>query len=268
MLGDTGVAVNPNDYRYQHLIGQTLTLPIMNRKIPIIGDEFVDPSFGTGCVKVTPAHDPNDFEMGKRHNLPFITILNKDGTLNENAGPFQGQDRFLARKNVLDRLKEEGVLVKIEDYKHTVPYSDRGKVPVEPLLSTQWFVKIRPLAERALKELDEAQSPRFVPERWTKVYRDWLVNLKDWCISRQLWWGHQIPAWYAVSETGGEITDLTPFVVARSQAEAEAKAFDLFGIDVKLVQDPDVVAVLHIGLAGTNRRFSQVLSHDNLGDRV
>ena len=151
MLGDTGVAVNPQDDRYKHLIGKTVTLPIVNREIPIIADEFVDPTFGTGCVKVTPAHDPNDFEMGKRHNLPFINIMNKDGTLNENAGEFQGQDRFVARKNVVQRLEVDGVLVKIEDYKHTVPYSERGKVPVEPLISTQWFVKIDPLSQRALE---------------------------------------------------------------------------------------------------------------------
>ena len=241
MLGDTAVAVNPQDERYKYLIGKTLTLPIMQREIPVIGDEFVDPAFGTGCVKVTPAHDPNDFEMGQRHQLPLINIMNKDGTLNENAGPFQGQDRFVARKNVVQRLETDGFLVKVEDYKHTVPYSDRGKVPVEPLLSTQWFVKIRPLADRALEFLDRHNSPAFVPERWTKVYRDWLVKLKDWCISRQLWWGHQIPAWYAVSETGGEITDETPFVVAKTEAEARSKAIAQFGTYVKLEQDPDVL---------------------------
>ncbi|MEG4805299.1 valine--tRNA ligase [Microcoleus sp. ARI1-B5] len=241
MLGDTGVAVNPEDDRYKHLIGKTVTLPIINREIPIFADELVDPTFGTGCVKVTPAHDPNDFEMGKRHNLPFINIMNKDGTLNENAGEFQGQDRFVARKNVIKRLETDGVLVKIEDYKHTVPYSERGKVPVEPLLSTQWFVKIDPLSGRALEALDQSNSPVFVPDRWTKVYRDWLVKLKDWCISRQLWWGHQIPAWYAVSETHGEITDTTPFVVAKTEAEAREKATAKFGLDVQLARDPDVL---------------------------
>ncbi|BAY41025.1 valyl-tRNA synthetase [Nostoc sp. NIES-2111] len=241
MLGDTAVAVNPNDDRYKHLIGKTLTLPIMQREIPIIGDELVDPSFGTGCVKVTPAHDPNDFEMGKRHNLPFINILNKDGTVNANGGEFAGQDRFVARKNVVSRLEADGVLVKVEDYKHTVPYSDRGKVPIEPLLSTQWFVKIRPLADRALDFLDQKNSPEFVPQRWTKVYRDWLVSLRDWCISRQLWWGHQIPAWYAVSETNGQITDTTPFIVAKSADEAWDKAKAQFGENVQLEQDPDVL---------------------------
>ncbi len=241
MLGDTGVAVNPNDDRYKHLIGKTLTLPILNREIPIFADELVDPTFGTGCVKVTPAHDPNDFEMGKRHNLPFINIMNKDGTLNENAGEFQGQDRFVARKNVIKRLETDGFLVKIEDYKHTVPFSDRGKVPVEPLLSTQWFVKTRPMADKALEFLDQHNQPQFVPSRWTKVYRDWLVKIKDWCISRQLWWGHQIPAWYAVSETGGEILDNTPFVVAANEAEAREKAIAKFGANVKLEQDPDVL---------------------------
>jgi len=241
MLGDTAVAVNPTDERYTHLIGKTVTLPIMNREIPIIADEYVDATFGTGCVKITPAHDPNDFEMGKRHDLPFITIMNKDGSLNENAGDFEGQDRFDARKAVVKRLDDEGFLVKVEDYSHAVPYSDRGKVPVEPLLSTQWFVKIRPMADRALDFLDNQDDPVFVPQRWTKVYRDWLVNLKDWCISRQLWWGHQIPAWYAVSETGGEITDETPFVVANTGEDAIAQLQSQFGAEVQVEQDPDVL---------------------------
>lgn len=241
MLGDTAVAVNPHDKRYQSLIGKTVTLPIIGREIPIIADEFVDPEFGTGCVKVTPAHDPNDFEMGNRHQLPFINILNKDGTLNENAKVFVGEDRFVARKKVVQRLEEEGVLVKIEPYRHSVPYSDRGKVPVEPLLSTQWFVKIEPLAQKALTCLDEENSPRFIPDRWTKVYRDWLVKLKDWCISRQLWWGHQIPAWYVVSETAGAITDETPFVVAYDESEALAKAQQQYGKEIELEQDPDVL---------------------------
>lgn len=241
MLGDTGVAVNPNDDRYKNLIGKTLTLPIIGREIPIFADELVDPEFGTGCVKVTPAHDPNDFEMGQRHNLPFINIMNKDGTLNENAGEFEGQDRFVARKNVVKKLEELGVLVKVEDYKHSVPYSDRGKVPVEPLLSTQWFVKIEPLSTKALAFLDEQDSPHYVPDRWKKVYRDWLVKLKDWCISRQLWWGHQIPAWYVVSETGGEITDATPYIVAYDEAEARQKAIAEYGDNIQLEQDHDVL---------------------------
>jgi valyl-tRNA synthetase len=241
MLGDTGVAVNPNDARYQDYLGKTLTLPIVGREIPIVADELVDPEFGTGCVKVTPAHDPNDFEMGQRHNLPLINIMNKDGTLNENAGEFNGQDRFVARQNVVQKLTELGALVKIEDYRHSVPFSDRGKVPIEPLLSTQWFVKIEPLSSKALSFLDNNNSPNYVPARWQKVYRDWLVKLKDWCISRQLWWGHQIPAWYVISETGGEITDSTPFVVAYDQAEAQKKAVEQYGADIQLEQDPDVL---------------------------
>ncbi len=232
MLGDTAVAVNPDDDRYKHLIGKTIILPIMNREIPIIADRYVDKAFGSGCVKVTPAHDPNDFEMGQRHSLPLINILNKDGSINENGGEFAGQDRFVARKNIVKKLDELGLLEKIEDYNHTVPYSERGKVPVEPLLSIQWFVKIKPLADFALEQFDKHNSPSFVPDRWGKVYRDWLIRLKDWCISRQLWWGHQIPAWYAPDGT---------IFVARTEEEAHAKAKAKFGEDITLERDPDVL---------------------------
>jgi len=241
MLGDTAVAVNPNDERYQDMIGKTVTLPLMKREIPIIADEYVDSSFGTGCVKITPAHDPNDFAMGERHNLPFITIMNEDGTINDNGGEFVGQDRFEARKNVVKRLEEEGCLVKVEDYVSTLPYSDRGKVPIEPLISTQWFVKIDPLAKTALNRIDQENSPYFVPQRWKKVYRDWLVKLKDWCISRQLWWGHQIPAWYVISETHGEVTDETPYFVAQNEDEAREKAVQQYGENIQLQQDADAL---------------------------
>ncbi len=241
MLGDTAVAVNPKDDRYKALIGQTVTLPLVGREIPIVGDDFVDPTFGTGCVKVTPAHDPNDFEMGKRHNLPQIEILNKDGTVNENGGEFCGQDRFVARKNLVAKMEELGYLEKVEAYRHSVPYSERGKVPVEPLLSSQWFLKIRPLAENALEALENNREPLFVPDRWTKVYRDWLLNLRDWCVSRQLWWGHQIPAWYVISETDGQVTEHTPFIVARTEADALKQAQARYGEDAVLERDEDVL---------------------------
>ena len=240
MLGDVAVAVNPSDERYKKLVGKTITLPLVGREIPIIADQHVDKDFGTGCVKVTPAHDPNDFEIGKRHNLPQITVMNKDGSMNMNAGTFAGLDRFDAREAVIAALEEKNFLSKVEPYRHSVPFSDRGKVPVEPLLSTQWFVKMDPLASRCRDFLNSGQ-PRFVPDRWTKVYRDWLIDIRDWCISRQLWWGHRIPAWFAISETNNQVTESTPYIVALSEDDALNQARKKYGDSVQIKQDDDVL---------------------------
>ena len=195
MMGDTGVAVNPEDEKFKHLIGKTCILPIMNREIPIVGDEYCEIGFGTGAVKMTPAHDPNDFEVGLRHNLEVIRVLNDDGTVNENGGKYCGLDRYECRKAIVADLEAEGYLVKTEPYSHNVGTCYRCHNDVEPLISAQWFVKMKPLAEEAIRVIKDG-TIKFVPERFSKTYLNWMENVHDWCISRQLWWGHQIPAWY------------------------------------------------------------------------
>ncbi len=195
MLGDTAVAINPDDERYQHLLGKTIMLPLVKREIPVIADQFVDKAFGTGIVKVTPGHDPNDYEMGVRHDLEMINVMNDDGTMNENAGAdFQGMDRYECRAAVVECFTELGLLEKTEVYEHQVGFSERGHVAVEPRLSEQWFVRMQPLAEPAIKAVNDGRI-KFYPERWIKTYNHWMENIKDWCISRQLWWGHRIPAY-------------------------------------------------------------------------
>ncbi|MBU7593744.1 valine--tRNA ligase [Metabacillus halosaccharovorans] len=201
MLGDTAVAVHPEDERYKHLIGKKVILPIVGREIPIVGDDYVDMEFGSGAVKITPAHDPNDFELGNRHNLERILVMNEDGTMNSNAGTYNGLDRFECRKKIVKDLQEQGVLFKIEEHMHSVGHSERSGAVVEPYLSTQWFVKMQPLADEAIKLQEDDEKVNFVPDRFEKTYLRWMENIRDWCISRQLWWGHRIPAWYH-KETG------------------------------------------------------------------
>lgn len=203
LLGDTAVAVHPEDERYQALIGKTVILPLVGKEIPIIADEYVEQDFGTGVVKITPAHDPNDFEVGNRHNLPRINVMNDDATMNELAGKYEGMDRFVARKAIVKDLEEAGLLVKIEKHVHSVGHSERTDVVVEPRLSKQWFVKMGPLAEQAIQEqrAEENNTVNFYPPRFNDAYLRWMENIHDWVISRQLWWGHQIPAWYH-NETG------------------------------------------------------------------
>lgn len=212
MLGDTAVAVHPKDERYQHLIGKKLLLPIVNREIPVIADEYVEKEFGSGAVKITPAHDPNDFEVGKRHDLPQILVMDETGTMNANAGPYQGKDRFECRKQIVADLKEQGVLIKIEEHVHQVGHSERSGAVIEPYLSTQWFVKMQPLADQAIDAQKSGKGVNFVPDRFEKIYLNWIENVRDWCISRQLWWGHRIPAWHCAD--CGQIT------VSREDASA------------------------------------------------
>ena len=229
MLGDTAVAVNPNDDRFRELVGQTIMLPLTGREIPIIADEYVDPEFGTGAVKITPAHDPNDYEMGLRHNLPQIVVIDSHAKMTADAGAdFLGMDRYKAREKVVDDFAALGLLDKVVDYDFSISKCERCKTVIEPLISTQWFMKMDQLRDLALDLMSREDKPKFVPETpYKKVYTDWLENLRDWTISRQLWWGHQIPAWYT---PGGDV------IVARSEEEARAKA----GTS-DLTQDPDVL---------------------------
>ncbi|MFZ5969009.1 MAG: valine--tRNA ligase [Bacillota bacterium] len=227
MLGDTAVAVHPEDERYKHLIGKTLILPIVNREIPVIADDYVDQEFGTGAVKITPAHDPNDFEVGLRHNLPQITVMNDDATMNEHAGKYAGMDRYACRKALVKDLEEQGFLMHIKEHQHNVGICYRCSTVVEPRLSDQWFVKMEELAKPAI-EVSKNGKLQFVPDRFTKIYLHWLENIKDWCISRQLWWGHRIPAYYC--------QDCGELIVARSLPEACSKCQS-----THLVQDEDVL---------------------------
>ncbi len=230
MLGDTAVAVHPDDERYRHLIGKEVQLPLTGRRIPIIADDYVDPQFGTGCVKITPAHDFNDYEMGQRHNLPLINIFTIDATINDEAPEkYRGMDRFEARRQIVEDLKALDLLEKIDDHKLMVPRGDRSGTVIEPFLTDQWYVKIEPLAKPAIEAVENGKI-RFIPENWDKTYFEWMRNIQDWCISRQLWWGHRIPAWY--DDTGN-------IYVAASEAEAREK-YDL-PADLPLQQDEDVL---------------------------
>ena len=227
MLGDSAVAVHPEDERFKHLVGKTVDLPLTDRKIPIIADDYVDPEFGSGCVKITPAHDFNDYDVGKRHDLEKINILDKNAAIDLEGSPYHGQDRYLARKNIIADFEAAGLLEKIDDHKLMVPRGDRTSAVIEPYLTDQWYVKVEPLAKEAIKVVEDGEI-KFVPENWSNTYYEWMRNIEDWCISRQIWWGHRIPAWY--DEDGNVF-------VANSVEEAQEQA----GPDAVLTQDNDVL---------------------------
>jgi valyl-tRNA synthetase len=236
MLGDTAVAVHPDDDRYKDLVGKMVVLPITGREIPIVADSYADPEKGSGAVKITPAHDFNDFEVGKRHKLPMVSIMDKDAKIADPDGAnvpaaYIGMDRFDARKKVLEEIEALGLLEKVDTHMYQVPYGDRGGVIIEPLLTDQWYVDAKTLAQPAIKAVDEGKT-KFVPANWTKTYYEWMNNIQPWCISRQIWWGHQIPAWYGPDNS---------VFVAETEAEAYAQAKEKFGNDVKLERDADVL---------------------------
>ena len=249
ILGDTAVAVHPDDPRYQKYIGGEVIVPILGRRIPVIGDEYVDQEFGGGALKITPGHDPNDYAIGQRHGLPVISILDEAACVNMNGGPYHSLDRFEARKRLWDDMQAAGLVIKEEPYTLNVPRSQRGGEIIEPMVSTQWFVRIQPLADAALGAVRDGRV-RIVPERFTKVYYNWLENIEDWCISRQLWWGHRIPVWYC-QECGAEIVSRrTP----RPALSAAARIYPGSRCARYLVL-VRFVAVLYTGLAGRNTRL-------------
>ncbi len=231
ILGDTAVAVHPEDERYAKFVGQSAVVPMLGREIPIIADEYVDREFGTGALKITPGHDPNDYEIGLRHELPIISMLDEDAVVNEHGGDYQGMERFEARKKLWADMEAQGLTLKTEKHMQRVPRAQRGGEIVEPMISTQWFVEMKPLAEAALASVEDGQI-EIVPDYFTKVYRNWLDNIEDWCISRQLWWGHRIPIWYAPDGS---------MFCARDENEAQTQAHAKFGKDVALTQEEDVL---------------------------
>jgi len=231
MLGDTAVAVHPDDERYRHLVGRAVLLPLVEREIPVIADEYVDPEFGSGCVKITPAHDFNDYEIGRRHRLPMVNVLTVDAAIDLPGTPYHGLDRFEARKAVVRDLESRGLVEQTEEHRHMIPRGDRSGVVIEPYLTNQWFVKVGPLAEASIEAVEEGRI-RFVPDHWRHTFFEWMRNIQDWCISRQIWWGHRVPAWY---DDNGNI------FVARDEAQARAQAKQRHGRDVALRRDEDVL---------------------------
>jgi valyl-tRNA synthetase len=210
MMGDTAVAVNPHDKRYKDLINQYVILPVVARRIPIIADDYVDPEFGSGALKITPAHDPSDFEIGQRHRLDIVRVIDGEGRMTAEAGPYAGMDRFQCREHIVEDFQRDGTLVKTEEYHHSVGHCYRCRTMVEPFLSKQWFVRTKSLAGPAIKAVEEGRT-RIIPAMWERTYFDWMHNIRDWCISRQIWWGHRIPAWYC--EACGEV------IVAREEPQ-------------------------------------------------
>ena len=238
MLGDTGVAVHPEDERYQHLVGRHVILPLVGRRIPIVADEWADPETGSGAVKITPAHDFNDFEVGRRRGLDVVNVLDRDAAINENAPEaYQGMDRFKARKQIVEDLQAEGLVAEIEEHRHSVPHGDRSDVPIEPWLTNQWYVDAKTLAQPAMQAVQDGRT-RFVPSNWENVYFEWMRNIQPWCVSRQIWWGHQIPAWYPLDAEGEATEDP---IVAMTEDEAKAEAERRLGKTVRILQAEEAV---------------------------
>ncbi len=272
MLGDTAVAIHPEDERYLHLHGKKLRLPLVGREIPIVLDEWVSREFGTGAVKVTPAHDPNDFALGQRHHLPSINIMDDTGHINSEGGPYAGLDRYVARKRVVADLEEQGLLGAIKDHTNNVGQCDRCKTVVEPRLSTQWFIKIQPLADKAIAAVkpgpDGKKPIRILPEQYEKVYLDWMTNIHDWCISRQLWWGHRIPAWHCSTCRKITVARVDPTACAHCGAAALTQETDV--LDTWFSSGLLPVSVLgwpHIN-AKTRAELRSLLSHQPSGHRI